>query len=86
MLNYAPENIRFPQKVYLWGSKDGVDFDLLSIRNSSYFPNDLHDAWIDGIWFEKLDKNIRFIKIAFNAEEKIYLDEIYINPIILKNQ
>ena len=67
MLNYAPENIRFPQKVYLWGSKDGVDFDLLSIRNSSYFPNDLHDAWIDGIWFEKLDKNIRFIKIAFNA-------------------
>ena len=39
------ENISLPPKVYLYVSSDGKNYDLLSIKETPYFPNNKHDAW-----------------------------------------
>lgn len=81
-LNYNKEGIDIPQKVYVYTSTDGRIYNLASIKNAPYFPNNKHDAWIDGILFEKLDKNARYVKVAFDAPQKLYMDELFINPAI----
>lgn len=81
-LNYNKEGIDTPQKVYVYTSTDGRIYNLASIKNAPYFPNNKHDAWIDGILFEKLDKNARYVKVAFDAPQKLYMDELFINPAI----
>lgn len=81
-LNYNKEGIKAPLKVYIYISKDGLNYHLASIKDSPYFPNNKHDAWIDGTFFENLKINARYVKIAFNALDKVYMDEIFINPVI----
>ena len=54
----------------------------LQIKGCSVFPNNKHDAWIDGVFFENLDERARYVKIAFDALENVYMDEIFINPVI----
>lgn len=79
-LNYNLEKIAPPLKVYIFISDDGETYSLMSIKDAPCFPNNRHDAWIDGILFEKIGKKARFVKIAFDAPEKVYMDEIFINP------
>ena len=81
-LNYNPEGISTPLKVYVYTSEDGKTYSLASIKDAPYFPNNKHDAWIDGILFEKLNENARYIKVAFDAPQKVYMDELFINPTI----
>ena len=81
-LNYNPEGINTPLKVYVYTSEDGKTYSLASIKDAPYFPNNKHDAWIDGILFEKLNENARYIKVAFDAPQKVYMDELFINPTI----
>lgn len=81
-LNYNKEGIGTPQKVYVYTSIDGKTYSLASIKDAPYFPNNKHDAWIDGILFEKLNENARYVKFAFDAPKKVYMDELFINPII----
>ncbi|WP_414630775.1 DUF4434 domain-containing protein [Bacteroides sp. UBA939] len=79
-LNYNPEKIAPPLKVYIYVSEDGRNYSLLSIKDAPYFPNNKYDAWIDGVLFEKLNENAHYVKVAFDAPEKVYMDEIFINP------
>lgn len=81
-LNYNPEGINTPLKVYVYTSEDGKAYSLASIKDAPYFPNNKHDAWIDGILFEKLNENARYIKVAFDVPQKVYMDELFINPTI----
>ena len=81
-LNYNPEGINTPLKVYVYTSEDGKTYTLASIKDAPYFPNNKHDAWIDGILFEKLNENARYIKVAFDVPQKVYMDELFINPTI----
>ena len=83
-LNYNHEQIVAPRKVYVYTSTDGKVYDLASIKDSPYFPNNKHDAWVDGILFEKLNKTARYVKVAFDADGKVYMDEIFVNPVVKK--
>lgn len=83
-LNYNREQIVGPRKVYVYTSTDGKVYDLASIKDSPYFPNNKHDAWVDGILFEKLNKTARYVKVAFDADGKVYMDEIFVNPVVKK--
>jgi hypothetical protein len=80
LLNYHLGNIGMPLKVYLYLSDQGDSYRLAAVKDAPYFPNTNHDAWIDGIFINQINKNARYLKIAFNAPQPVYMDEIYINP------
>ena len=46
------------------------------------FQNAKHDAWIDGVLFEGIDVNTRYLKVAFEADTPVYMDELFVNPVI----
>ena len=81
MLNYRSGNIELPLKVSLYVSQDGGSYRLLSIKNTPSFLNSKHDAWIDGVLFEDINVNARYLKVAFEAETPIYMDELFVNPV-----
>lgn len=82
LLDYNLEEIGMPTKVYLYTSLNGEKYNLASIKDAPVFPNSKHDAWIESILFDRLDANIRYIKIAFEAPQQVYIDEFFINPVI----
>ena len=82
MLNYNPEKIGMPMKTYLYTSIDGKEYNLSSIKDAPYFPNNKHDAWIESILFDQLDENVRYVKVAFEAPQQVYIDEFFVNPVI----
>jgi len=82
MLNYKPDGVGMPLKVYMFTSADGKDYKLTSIKDAPYFPNNKHDAWIENILFDRLDENVRYVKVAFEAPQQVYMDEFFINPVI----
>ena len=75
-LNYNQEKIGAPLKVYVYTSQDGQTYNLASIKDAPYFPNNKHDAWIDGVFFENLDERARYVKIAFDALENVYMEQV----------
>lgn len=80
MLNYNQERIGMPMKVYLFTSIDGEKYSLASIKDAPYFPNSKHDAWIESILFDQLNENVRYVKVAFEALQQVYIDELFVNP------
>lgn len=83
LLDYNQEGIGMPMKVYLYTSLDGKEYNLTSIKDALLFPNNKHDAWIESILFDRLNVNIRYVKIAFETSKQVYIDEFFINPVIL---
>lgn len=81
-LNYNQEKIGAPLKVYVYTSQDGQTYNLTSIKDAPYFPNDKHDAWIDAVLIDNLKEKTRYVKVAFDAVENVYMDEIFVNPSI----
>jgi len=79
-LDYHLLNIGMPVKIYLYTSADARNYRLSAIKNGPAFPNDKHDAWIEGIHFSKLNIRTRYLKVAFSCIQPTYLDEIFINP------
>ena len=53
-----------------------------SIKDAPYFPNNKHDAWIDAVLIDNLKEKTRYVKVAFDALENVYMDEIFVNPSI----
>lgn len=82
MLNYRLENIGLPTKIYLYVSNDREKYDLISIKDTPYFPNNKYDAWIDGILFNEIHKSAKYVKVAFYNSSNTFMDELYINPFI----
>jgi hypothetical protein len=81
-LNYNQEKIGAPLKVYVYTSQDGQTYNLASIKDTPYFPNNKHDAWIDAVLIDNLKEKTRYVKVAFDALENVYMDEIFVNPSI----
>ena len=81
-LNYNQEKIGAPLKVYVYTSQDGQTYNLASIKDAPYFPNNKHDAWIDAVLIDNLKEKTRYVKVAFDALENVYMDEIFVNPSI----
>ena len=68
-LNYNQEKIGAPLKVYVYTSQDGQTYNLASIKDTPYFPNNKHDAWIDAVLIDNLKEKTRYVKVAFDALE-----------------
>ena len=66
-LNYNQEKIGAPLKVYVYTSQDGQTYNLASIKDTPYFPNNKHDAWIDAVLIDNLKEKTRYVKVAFDA-------------------
>lgn len=81
-LNYNQENITPMMKAYIFFSNDGKKYSLASIKDTQYFPNNKHDAWIDGVLFKDLNVNAKYMKVAFYGIGNVYMDELYVNPTI----
>lgn len=82
LLNYNLDGIGMPLKVYLFTSLDGKEYNLASIKDAPFFPNSKHDAWIESILFDRLDENVRYVKVAFEAPQQVYIDEFFVNPMV----
>ena len=82
MLDYNLDGIGMPLKVYLFTSLDGKEYRLASIKDTPHFPNNRHDAWIENLLFDQLDESIRYMKVAFEASQHVYMDELFVNPVI----
>lgn len=82
MLDYNLDGIGMPLKVYLFTSLDGEEYRLASIKDTPHFPNNRHDAWIENLLFDQLDESIRYMKVAFETSQQVYMDELFVNPVI----
>jgi hypothetical protein len=79
MLNSHKDGIVPPSKIFLFASEDGQKWSLVQVKDSPVFPNTLHDAYVDHVLFDVHDMKAPYMKIAFTAEEKAYLDKVILN-------
>ena len=80
MLNCHKDGIIPPSKLFLFSSNDGDKWSLEQIKDSPVCPNTNHDAFIDFVLFDGVGAEARYLKVAFTAEQKVFLDEILVNP------
>lgn len=80
MLNCHKAEIVPPSKLFLFSSNDGDKWSLEQIKDSPVCPNTNHDAFIDFVLFEGLGADVRYLKVAFEAEQKVFMDEVLVNP------
>ena len=76
-LSYAPDNIGLPKTISLFVSKDGISYKQIARKSPISYPNNKHDAWIEGLLFEDIGK-CRYVKFEFEASCHVYLDEVLI--------
>ena len=84
-LDYRLGGVSTPDKMYVYTSVNGVDFQLTSIVDAPYFPNNKHDAWINGVYFENLNCEATHLKIEFDVEGIACVDEVFVNPKAITN-
>ena len=80
MLDCHKDGIIPPDKVFLFTSKDSQKWSLAGIEDTPACPNTNHDAFIDFVLFEGLQAEARYLKIAFTADHKVYMDTPVVNP------
>lgn len=82
MLDCNKRGIKLPEKIYIYMSKDGKNYDLKGVQDSQQFENDLHDTWVDGMLFDCNYTDVRSMKIILDCKHDAMLDEVFINPAI----
>ena len=84
MLVCHKDEVKAPDMLALSVSPDGKAYRLIQIKSCPVFPNTRHDAFVDCVLFEDLDKCIpedtRFIRISYSAPHKTALDRLILNP------
>ena len=81
LLNYAPYSVGVTSKMYLSTSTDGVHYHLVAIKDVPAYPNNKYDAWVEGVLFDNLKEKVSNIRLEFDAPQKVYIDEVFINPV-----
>ena len=81
-LNYNKESIGLTGKVSLSVSDDAENYRLLSLKEIEGSSNDKHDAWIEHLLFDKLSISTRYVRLEFQSEKEVLVDEIFVNPYI----
>ena len=73
-----------PEMLALSASRDGEDYRLVQVKSCPVFPNTRHDAFVDCVLFDGLDKllpeDTRFVRISYSSPYKTALDRIVLNP------
>jgi hypothetical protein len=83
MLNFHKGGIDFPEKFYLYTSSDGTNYQLAQIKDTPVNPNNSLDAWIDAAMLDA-HGNARYLRLAFNAPSTVMIDEIFVNPLLVR--
>jgi hypothetical protein len=78
LLNSAKDGIAPPEKVFLYACDrpDGKDARLLGVKDTPYWPNNRHDAYIDTVLFEFDEIRTPYLMLVFTSGSKVYLDTI----------
>ena len=76
-LDYAPYGILPPERI----SVHAADGTLLAIRQFTPWSNNRHDAWIDLIDIPCAPAATSSLRIVFDSDHPVYLDELYVNPV-----
>ena len=78
LLNSAKDGIVPPEKVFLYACDrpDGKDTRLLGVKDTPYWPNNRHDAYIDTVLFEFDEIMTPYLMLVFTSGSKVYLDTI----------
>ena len=78
LLNSAKDGIVPPEKVFLYACDrpDGKDARLLGVKDTPYWPNNRHDAYIDTVLFEFDEIMTPYLMLVFTSGSKVYLDTI----------
>ena len=78
------DDIFAPEMLALSASRDGEDYRLVQVKSCPVFPNTRHDAFVDCVLFDGLDKllpeDTRFVRISYSSPHKTALDRIVVNP------
>jgi hypothetical protein len=78
------DDIFAPEMLALSASRDGEDYRLVQVKACPVFPNTRHDAFVDCVLFDGLDKLLpegtRFVRISYSSPHKTALDRIILNP------
>lgn len=82
MLSDNAEHILPPIKIYLYASKDGLEYDLISIKDIIRFANSKHDSWIEGLCIDNICGKYKYLKLVFHGDRCVYIDELYLNPVL----
>ena len=84
MLNSAKDGVNLPERLCLYVSADGKDYNLVEIKECPVFPNTRHDSFIDAVLFDSISQKygseIRYVKVLFSSDSKSALDRIIVNP------
>lgn len=82
MLSSRKDNILPPERLAVYTSEDGVDYDLLRVVETPFFPNDRHDAYVCSVLVDDVEVNekSRFHKVSYTSENRTALDRIIVNP------
>lgn len=78
-LDYAPWGILPPQRISVYAA----DGNLLAIRQFTPWPNNRHDAWVDLIDIPCAPAATSSLRIVFDSDHPVHLDELYVNPVVL---
>lgn len=79
-LNYKKQSIGLTGKVYLSVSDDAKNYHLVSVKEIVATKNNKHDAWIENLLFEELSESARYVRLEFNSDKTVLVDEIVVNP------
>lgn len=81
-LHYRKQSVALPSFVHFYLSKDNKEFIRINSIEMEATKNDRFDCWIDIAITENIDSYARYIKIEADNRDnnKIYCDEIFVNP------
>ena len=79
-LNYNKQSVGLTGKVYLSVSGNAEQYRLVSIKEIEGSANNGHDAWIEQLLFGQLSVGARYVKLEFNSEKTVLVDEVFVNP------
>lgn len=84
MLVCHKDGIMAPDMLALSASADGKDYRLVNIKSCPVFPNTRHDAFVDCMLFDGLDRLVpadtRFIRISYSSPHQTAIDRLIVNP------
>lgn len=77
-LNYAPSGVGLPESVALYGSADGVHFDLLTESSPRHWQNNRHDAWVQEVAVAGEMQGLQHLRLVLTCPSECYVDELVV--------
>lgn len=80
-LNYVPDGVHLPERVALYGSTNGVEYQLLAVEQPYAWPNNRHDAWVKEIVMYGRGEGVKHLRVVLTCPAKCYIDEVRVERV-----